>query len=60
MGLGGLAIEAPLGGLLARTFGLTAPFWAGAFLLGATALMALPVVNNRTIAEARERSNSPE
>ena len=27
--IGGLAIGAPIGGLLARTFGITAPFWFG-------------------------------
>jgi predicted MFS family arabinose efflux permease len=25
--IGGLVIGAPIGGLLARTFGITAPFW---------------------------------
>jgi predicted MFS family arabinose efflux permease len=34
--VGGLAIGTPLGGLLAKTFGITAPFWfafAGSALL---------------------------
>jgi predicted MFS family arabinose efflux permease len=28
--VGGLVIDAPIGGLLARTFDITAPFWFGA------------------------------
>jgi predicted MFS family arabinose efflux permease len=27
--MGGLVIGTPIGGLLARTFGITAPFWFG-------------------------------
>lgn len=37
--VGGLVIGTPLGGLLARTFGLTAPFWFGFF--GSAALVAI-------------------
>lgn len=55
-GLIGLALGALLGGFLARGLGLTAPFWAGAVLLVLMALLALPVVNNKTISEAREDS----
>lgn len=28
-GFGGIALGTPIGGLLARTFGITAPFWFG-------------------------------
>jgi predicted MFS family arabinose efflux permease len=38
-GVGGLAIGAPLGGVLARTFGITAPFWFG--FLGSALLVVL-------------------
>jgi MFS family permease len=48
MPLGGL-----LGGVLGRTLGLRAPFLIGAAVLAATALLALPWVNNRTVHAAR-------
>ena len=57
LGLVGLALGALLGGLLARAFGLTAPLWAGALLFGALAFLALPAVNNGTIAQAREHAD---
>jgi len=37
--IGGLAIGTPIGGLLARTFGITAPFWFG--FVGSALLVAL-------------------
>ena len=37
--VGGLVIGAPLGGLLARTFGITAPFWFG--FVGSALLVAI-------------------
>lgn len=37
--VGGLVIGAPIGGLLARTFGITAPFWFG--FIGSAILVAL-------------------
>jgi MFS family permease len=37
--VGGLVIGTPLGGLLAKTFGLTAPFWFG--FVGSAALVAI-------------------
>jgi hypothetical protein len=46
--LGGL-----LGGVVGRTLGLRAPFLIGGALLAATALLALPWVNNRTVHAAR-------
>ena len=52
LGLTGLALGALLGGLLVSGFGLAAPFWTGAVLLGLMALISMPVVNNETIAEA--------
>jgi MFS family permease len=48
MPLGGL-----LGGVLGRTLGLRAPFLIGAAVLAMTALLALPLVNNRTVHAAR-------
>ena len=37
--VGGLVIGTPIGGLLARSFGITAPFWFGFF--GSALLVAL-------------------
>jgi predicted MFS family arabinose efflux permease len=37
--MGGLVIGTPLGGLLARTFGITAPFWFG--FVGSALLVAI-------------------
>jgi predicted MFS family arabinose efflux permease len=36
--IGGLVVGAPIGGLLARTFGITAPFW---FAFAGSALLVL-------------------
>ena len=37
--VGGLVIGTPIGGLLARTFGITAPFWFG--FVGSALLVAI-------------------
>jgi predicted MFS family arabinose efflux permease len=50
---GGISLGAWLGGFLVRNFGLTAPFWVAAVVPTVMTLVALPVVNNRTLAEAR-------
>ncbi len=59
LGLVGMALGALLGGLLARNFGLTTPFWVGALVLAGTALLALPAVNNKTIAKALSERPNP-
>ena len=56
LGWGGMSVGALLGGLLARSFGLTTPFWVGAGVLLAMSVVTLPFVNNRTVAEARAGS----
>jgi predicted MFS family arabinose efflux permease len=56
LGWGGMSVGALLGGLLARSFGLTTPFWVGAGVLLAMNVVTLPFVNNRTVAEARAGS----
>src|SRR6266498_2300018 len=50
---GAVPAGAILGGAGARTLGLRAPFLLGAAVLAAAGLLALPVVNNRTIQAAR-------
>ncbi len=50
---GAVPAGAILGGAVARTLGLRAPFLLGAAVLAAAGLLALPVVNNRTIQAAR-------
>jgi MFS family permease len=54
LSFGGAAAGALLGGLVARALGLAAPFWFAAVGLLLLALVVWPVVNNRTVAEARE------
>jgi predicted MFS family arabinose efflux permease len=51
---GGTSLGALLGGFLTRSFGLITPFWIAAVVLGVTAFAALPIVNERTLREARE------
>lgn len=53
LGYGGMSFGALLGGLLARQFGLAAPFWAAACIVAATALFAVPFLNNGTVADTR-------
>ncbi len=53
--LGALPIGALFGGSLAQTFGLTAPYWAGGATLTIMAFALLRVVNDRTVAAAREQ-----
>jgi MFS family permease len=50
---GMMPIGAALGGLLADAFGLRAPYYVAAVVLGIMAIAALPVVNNASIAAAR-------
>ena len=60
--LGMIPLGSLLGGLLGRAFGLRAPFLVGGVLLVAIGLLALPLVNNRTVQAARvaaEAARSP-
>jgi MFS family permease len=54
--LGGMSIGALVGGLLAGSFGLLTPYWlSGAALLIMT-IALVPIVNNRTMSEARQQA----
>jgi MFS family permease len=58
LGLGGMSAGALLGGVLARGFGLTAPFWFASLSVAVLALIVWPALNNETIDAARESSLS--
>jgi predicted MFS family arabinose efflux permease len=58
VGLGFMPIGALLGGLLARTYGLRAPFFVGGVVAILIGFAMIPWVNNRTIAAARAAAGS--
>jgi predicted MFS family arabinose efflux permease len=55
--VGGMVIGTPLGGVLARTFGITAPFWFG--FIGSALLVALMWRQFAHIAHAGEPAAAP-
>lgn len=57
VGVGSGALGAVVGGLLAREFGLTAPYWFAAAVTLTVAFASLPFVNNRAVADARAASS---
>lgn len=52
--IGAMSLGALAGGLLARNFGLPTPFWVSGVILLGLLLILLPIVNNRTMAQARQ------
>ena len=52
-GYGAVPIGSLLGGVLARSFGLRAPFLAAGIVIPVAALLCLPAINDRNVAEAR-------
>jgi predicted MFS family arabinose efflux permease len=55
--LGALPLGALIGGVLARTANLAAPFLAGGALLALAGIAMQPAINNRTIRSARKNAN---
>ena len=53
IGLGGQALGALAGGLLAQAFGIIAPFWFAAATYAILAAFALVLLSNRVVTEAR-------
>ena len=51
---GTVPFGALLGGVLARSFGLRAPFLAAGIVIPVACVLCLRAINTRTIAEARE------
>lgn len=54
---GSVSIGALLGGVLARSFGLTAPFWFAFMLVAALTFVVWPILNNETTNEARRNES---
>jgi MFS family permease len=52
-GYGSVPLGSLLGGLLARSFGLRAPFVVAGVVIPVVAVLCLPAINPRTIAQAR-------
>ena len=53
LSFGGWSVGALLGGLVAKSFGLAAPFWMAGILLALATLLVYPIVNNKAVAEVR-------
>jgi MFS family permease len=58
LGLGGMSIGALLGGVLARGFGLTAPFWFASASVAILIFFVWRIISNRTVSEARAEPTS--
>ena len=56
---GGTSLGALVGGLLARRFGLTAPFWCSFAVMALLALVAWRVLSAGTVRTAREQAATP-
>jgi small-conductance mechanosensitive channel len=56
--LGALPLGALFGGSVAQAFQLATPIWVGGLILVVVAVAMQPIVNNRSIALARERAKS--
>ena len=58
LGLGGMSAGALLGGILARGFGLTTPFWFASLSVAVLAVVVWRILNNETVQVARENASS--
>jgi MFS family permease len=52
--VGAMSVGALAGGLLARNYGLLTPYWVSGVILLVQALVLLPIINNRTMGQARQ------
>jgi len=59
LGMGGAAVGALLGGLLAKGFGLTAPFWFAAASVAVMTIVSWRTLGNGTVTAAQENANTP-
>ncbi len=59
VGFGSIPLGALLGGLVARSFGLRAPFLLGAAVLAVAALAATPVITTAAVEAARVEAGPP-
>jgi MFS family permease len=59
LGYGAIPVGTLLGGVLGTTLGLRAPYLLGGVLIAVTGLLALPAVNDRTVAAARRLAAPP-
>lgn len=59
LGMGGAAAGALLGGLLAKGFGLAAPFWFTAASVAVMTVVAWRIIGNDTVTAARQNASNP-
>ncbi|HZD74119.1 MAG TPA: MFS transporter [Actinomycetota bacterium] len=58
LGYGAIPLGSVLGGVIGKTLGLRAPYLFGGALVAVSALLALPVVNDRAVQAARDSAES--
>jgi MFS family permease len=59
-GFGSLSLGAAAGGLLARRYGITAPFWCSFAAMSVLTVACWPILSTRRVAEARRRAATGE
>lgn len=56
IGIGSATLGAPLGGLLAKSFGLAAPFWISSLVVGLLAVVVWPIFGNKRVQQAQQEA----